>query len=204
MRTITRIAFFALAIAAAGCGGDDSDTNGTSGTVGTNGTNGTIGTVGTNGTNGTGGTGVSATGALSETCNPQGAPETECAMGGVCLAQQGQTVGLCSVQCTTLGALEPACTNAYDGPGIGACVIGVTPGPGEDPIPFCAILCQEDSGQAGCDDCDRTCPAGFTCGAAQNGIAVCEAIQSSAREGAAVPQAPEGVDYFVAPLSAEL
>ncbi len=79
---------------------------------------------------------------LGAACTGQG--QGTCPVGYDCLNLQGGSGSWCSKQCT-MGAGD-TCDTGYTGPGVAACVLNVTPTTGATPIPYCAIICQDEPG----------------------------------------------------------
>jgi hypothetical protein len=116
-----------------------------------------------------GGSGSQAMG-LGEPCTPgSGAQPSQgtCPTGFSCLALSGGNGMWCSKTCVQ--GSGDTCNQGYGGPGIGACVYGITFGSGTAPMDFCGIIC-EGSG-IGCPSttCNGMCPGTLQCTAGLQG-----------------------------------
>lgn len=100
---------------------------------------------------------------LGAACTGQG--QGSCPTGYECLNLQGASGSWCSKQCT-MGAGD-TCDMGYTGPGVGACLLNVTPAAGGAPQPFCTIICQDEPGAPTLcvpdTRCNSACPTPLTC-----------------------------------------
>ena len=94
---------------------------------------------------------------LGQACEGEG--QGNCPAGFMCVAlTEGSW---CSKECET----HPQCQEGYTGPGLPACIVGVSTNGDETPeFVMCGIVC-EGIPATGCDEekCDGTCPGELTC-----------------------------------------
>lgn len=102
---------------------------------------------------------------LGTTCTPDANnPQGSCPTGFQCLNLQGATNPWCSETCTT-GAGD-TCGASYGGPGRAACIMTVTDMNGQNPQNFCAVICEDLTGNNGvcqAGQCNGTCPGTLAC-----------------------------------------
>jgi hypothetical protein len=101
---------------------------------------------------------------IGTACTPdQANPQGTCPAGFECLNLQGATTPWCSKTCTS-GAGD-TCMTGYTGPGKATCILAVTPAGGGNPQNYCAVVCQDMTGN------NQICPAGVCNGMCPGSLA---------------------------------
>jgi hypothetical protein len=108
---------------------------------------------------------------IGTACTPnQNDPQGTCPVGFQCLNLQGATTPWCSKTCTS-GAGD-TCMTGYTGPGKAECILAVTPAGGGNPQNFCAVICQDMTGNnqiCPANQCNGMCPGSLACTGDLNG-----------------------------------
>ena len=99
---------------------------------------------------------------LGKKCTPsQTGTQGDCPTGYECLNLTDASGPWCSKKCTS-GASDD-CKTGYTGPGIAACILGVTPPGGGAAQDYCAVKCG-GTGVCGSNAaCNGTCPGSMVC-----------------------------------------